>query len=225
MNIEGSTIKFLKDLEKNNNREWFTVHKDQYEAALENVKKFKDAVVKGVGKKDMIEDGRVFRIYRDVRFSKDKAPYKNNFGIHFTRSGRERRGGYYLHIEPGKSFVGGGFWAPEPADLKRIRDEFAFDDKPIRKITSNKTFVKYFGTLNGEELKTAPSGYERDHPAIDLIRKKQYIIGRNFKDKEVLDKSFLKEVILTFEAMRPFFDYMSEVLSTNLNGEAISNRQ
>ena len=219
MQIESSTLKFLKELQKNNNREWFLAHKVQYEAALENLKLFKDAVVRALNKKDVIEDGRVFRIYRDVRFSKDKLPYKNNLGIHFTRAGKERRGGYYLHIEPGGSFAGGGFWSPEPQDLKRIRDEFAFDDKPIRKIISNKTFVKYFGTLDGEELKTAPSGYERDHPAIDLIRKKQYIVGRNFTDKEVTDKNFLKEVTLTFEAMRPFFDHMSEILSTDLNGQ------
>jgi uncharacterized protein (TIGR02453 family) len=219
--IETGTLRFLKDLEKHNNREWFLSHKAEYDAALANVNQFKEAVVQQLNKKDVIEDGRVFRIYRDVRFSKDKAPYKNNFGIHFTRAGKERRGGYYLHIQPGGSFAGGGFWSPEPQDLKRIRDEFAFDDKPIRKILANKTFTKYFGTLNGDELKTAPSGYDRDHPAIDLIRKKQFIIGRNFKDKEVSDPLFLKEVILSFEAMRPFFDYMSEVLSTDLNGQMI----
>ncbi|HUR32078.1 MAG TPA: DUF2461 domain-containing protein [Saprospiraceae bacterium] len=221
MRIESATLRFLKELEKHNNREWFTAHKDQYDAALANVNQFRDAVVQQLSKKDAIEDGRVFRIYRDVRFSKDKAPYKNNFGIHFTRSGKERRGGYYLHLQPGETFAGGGFWAPEPHDLKRIRDEIEFDDKPIRKIVSNKTFVKYFGTLNGDELKTAPSGYDRDHPAIDLLRKKQFIIGRKFKDKEVNDPLFLKEVILSFEAMRPFFDYMSEVLSTDVNGQII----
>ena len=225
MNIEPGTIRFLKDLEKHNNREWFTGHKDQYDAALANVNQFRDAVLQQLNKTDVIEDGRVFRIYRDVRFSKDKAPYKNNFGIHFTRAGKERRGGYYLHIQPGESFAGGGFWSPEPQDLKRIRDEFAFDDKPIRKLIANKTFTKYFGTLNGDELKTAPSGYDRDHPAIDLIRKKQYIIGRKFNNKEVIDPLFLKEVILSFQAMRPFFDYMSEVLSTNLNGEKISSKK
>lgn len=222
MGVESATVKFLKDLSKNNNRDWFQAHKAQYEAALENIRQIKDDVVKSLGKKDMIEDGRVFRIYRDVRFSKDKAPYKNNFGIHFTRSGKERRGGYYLQIEPGNSFAGGGFWAPEPVDLKRIRDEFAYDDKIIRKIISNKTFIKYFGILQGEELKTAPSGYGRDHPAIDLIRKKQYIISRQFSDKEVIDKNFIKEVTLSFEAMRPFFDYMSEVLQTDMNGELLN---
>jgi len=221
MIIESTTVKFLKDLDKNNNREWFLAHKVQYEAALDNIKQFKDHVVKGLNKKDVIEDARVFRIYRDVRFSKDKAPYKNNFGIHFTRATTARRGGYYLHIEPGKAFAGGGFWAPEPADLKRMRDEFGHDDKTIRKITSQKNFINYFGTLQGEELKTAPSGYERDHPAIDLIRKKQFIVGRNFTDKEVVDKNFLKEVTLTFAAMRPFFDYMSEVLTTDGNGRQI----
>jgi len=219
MGVEASTLKFLKDLDKNNNREWFLAHKEQYEQSLANLKEFKEEVHRTINKKDLLEDSRLFRIYRDVRFSKDKAPYKNNFGIHFTRATTTRRGGYYLHIEPGKSFAGGGFWAPEPQDLKRLRDEFAFDDKPVRKITSQKNFVRYFGSLNGEELKTAPSGYARDHPAIDLIRKKQFIIARNFKDKEVLDNKFLKEVTLTFEAMRPFFDYMSEILTTDVNGQ------
>lgn len=221
MGVQSTTVTFLKDLSKNNNREWFQSHKPQYETALENIKQVKDEVVNALSKKDIIEDGRVFRIYRDVRFSKDKAPYKNNFGIHFTRAGKERRGGYYLQIEPGNSFAGGGFWAPEPGDLKRIRDEFAYDDKTIRKILSNNRFTKYFGTLQGDELKTSPSGYDRDHPAIDLIRKKQFIISRNFSDTEVIDKSFVKEVTLSFEAMRPFFDYISDVLQTDLNGELL----
>jgi uncharacterized protein (TIGR02453 family) len=223
MNIELSTMRFLKNLEKNNHREWFLANKDVYEASLQNLKEFKDAVVKGLNKKDLIEDARVFRIYRDVRFSKDKSPYKNNFGIHFTRATASRRGGYYLQIEPGNSFAGGGFWAPEPKDLKRIRDEFAHDDKPIRKITSQKKFVQYFGALEGDELLTAPSGYDRNHPAIDLIRKKQFVIGRKFSDKEVTSDTFLKEVVLTFEAMRPFFDYMTEVLTTDANGEVVGS--
>ncbi|MDQ3017139.1 MAG: DUF2461 domain-containing protein [Bacteroidota bacterium] len=219
--IASSTLKFLKELDKNNNREWFLAHKDQYENTLANVKEFKDAVVKGLKKKDEIEEGKVFRIYRDVRFSKDKVPYKNNLGVHFKRMGKERRGSYYLHLEPGKSFAGGGFWEPEPADLKRIRDEIAFDDKPLRKIINSKSFIKNFGTLNGDELKTAPSGYDKEHPAIDLIRKKQYLLGRNFTDQEVNSPDFLKEVVGSFEAMRPFFDYMSEVLSTDVNGQMI----
>ena len=221
MGIETTTLKFLKALDKNNNREWFLSHKEEYELALNDMKSIAGEVEKALNKKDVIESARVFRIYRDVRFSKDKAPYKNNFGIHFTRATPQRRGGYYLHLEPGKSFAGGGFWAPSPEDLKRMRDEFAFDDAPIRKIITSKTFVKYFVTLHGDELKTAPSGYDRNHPAIDLIRKKQFIISRPFTDKEVVDPTFIKEVTLTFEAMRPYFDYMSDVLSTDINGQVL----
>ena len=222
MGITPATLRFLKDLEKNNKREWFLSKKDLYEKATANMKEVLDEIVKELNKKDVIEDARLFRIYRDVRFSKDKSPYKNNFGIHITRAGKTRRGGYYFHIQPGgESYVGGGFWSPNPEDLKRIRDEFAFDDKPIRKILANKTFQKYFGQLNGDELKTAPSGYDRNSPAIDLIRKKQFIVGREFSDKEVLAPGFIKEAVKTFEAMRPFFDYMSEVLTTNMDGEQL----
>jgi uncharacterized protein (TIGR02453 family) len=224
MGIEASTLKFLKELGNNNNREWFQSHKGQYEQTLQNIKTSAEEVKQLLSKKDLIEEAKVFRIYRDVRFAKDKAPYKTNMGVHFTRATQQRRGGYYLHIEPGNSFAGGGFWAPSPEDLKRIRDEFAFDDKPIRKITAAKAFVKYFGSLQGEELKTAPSGYDKNHPAIDLIRKKQYVVMRKFTDKEVADKNFIKEVVLTFEAMRPYFDYMSEVLTTDLNGQFISEK-
>ncbi len=221
MPVAPSTIKFLKDLHQHNDRDWFQAHKSAYEAAHENVKRFVDEIVAGLNKKDVIESGRVFRIYRDVRFSKDKSPYKTNFGMHFVRATPARRGGYYFHLEPGGSFAGGGFWAPEPKDLKRIRDEFARDDKTIRKIIKAKAFQQYFGGLGGDELKTAPSGYERDHPAIDLIRKKQYVVMRPFKDKEVLDPGFSKELLRTFEAMRPFFDYMSEVLTTDLDGQSL----
>lgn len=219
MSVQTSTIKFLKDLERNNNREWFQAHKDQYEVTLQNVRDLADAVKQGLSKKDVIEEAKVFRIYRDVRFSKDKSPYKNNLGVHFTRASRERRGGYYLHLEPGKSFAGGGFWAPNPEDLKRIRDEIAYDGKPLRKIINGKNFVKYFGTLGGDELKSAPSGYDRDHPDIDLIRKKQFVVMHPFTDQEVLDPGFAKEVVKVYEAMRPFFDYMSEVLTTDMNGQ------
>jgi len=219
MALLPATLKFLKDLEKNNNRDWFQSHKVQYENALENAKAVLDDVVKGLNKKDVIEEGKMFRIYRDIRFSKDKTPYKDHFGIHFVRAGKERRGGYYLHIQPGGTFVGGGFWEPNPPDLKRIRKEIAYDDKPLRKIIASKAFVSTFGKLEGDELKTAPPGYDRNSPAIDLIRKKQFLVSKKFTDKQVADPGFVKEVVKTFEAMRPFFDYMSEVLTTNADGE------
>lgn len=218
MKIQSSTLQFLKDLSNNNNREWFQSNKDRYEAAHENMKQFVAAVEKALGETDHLEGSKLFRIYKDVRFSKDKSPYKNNFGTGFSRATNRLRGGYYLHIEPGASFVGGGFWQPNPQDLKRIRDEFAMDDRPIRRIMADPIFKKYFDTLHGEEVKTAPKGYDKVHPALDLIRKKSFTVHRNFTDKEVTSDNFLQEVKLTFEAMRPYFDYMSEVLTTDLNG-------
>jgi uncharacterized protein (TIGR02453 family) len=130
------------------------------------------------------------------------------------------RGGYYFHISPGgESFVGGGFWGPDKDDLKRIRDEFAVDAEPMREIIASDSFQQYFGELKGDKLKTAPKGYPKDHPNIDLIRHKAYIVSRKFTDKDMLSPDFLEEVALTFEAMRPFFDYMSDVLTTNADGE------
>lgn len=221
MKIKSETLQFLRDIAANNDRDWFQENKSAYEAAHDNMKQFVKAVEHELGKTDQLEGSKLFRIYRDVRFSKDKSPYKNNFGASFKRATSLRRGGYYLHIEPGQSFAGGGFWGPNSQDLKRIRDEFAADDKPVRALVADPVFVKYFGALRGEELKTAPAGFDRDHPAIDLIRKKQFLTMREFSDAEVTGENFLREVRLTFEAMRPFFDYMSEVLTTNLDGERL----
>lgn len=221
MKIQNATLQFLRDLSENNNRPWFQANKARYEAALENMKSFTHALEQALGETDRLDETTLFRIYRDVRFSADKSPYKNHFGIHFSRATKKLRGGYYLHIEPGATFAGGGFWQPNPQDLKRIRDEFATDDQPVRQIISDATFQQYFGTIQGEELKTAPKGYDKDHPAIDLIRKKSFTVHRNFTDAGVLSDSFLREVKLTFEAMRPFFDYMSVVLTTDLNGVSL----
>jgi uncharacterized protein (TIGR02453 family) len=128
-----------------------------------------------------------------------------------------------LQIEPGGSFVGGGFWEPNAEDLNRIRKEFEMDDEEIRTILADDTFKKFFDELKGEELKTAPKGFDKAHPAIDLIRKKQFLLTRSFSDKEVMAPNFEENVLITFKAMRPFFDYMSDVLSTDLNGESLYN--
>ncbi|NUO00731.1 MAG: DUF2461 domain-containing protein [Saprospiraceae bacterium] len=221
MKIQPASLQFLRDLAGNNTREWFQANKDRYEAALDNLKQFTKAVEAALEETDHIEGAHLFRIYRDVRFSKDKTPYKNNFGMGFTRATNRLRGGYYLQIEPGGSFAGGGFWQPNAPDLKRIRDEFAVDDQPIRQIMADPVFQKYFGTIQGEALKSAPRGYDKNSPALDLIRKKNFIVHRSFTDAEVTSDNFLLEVKLTFEAMRPYFDYMSLVLTTDLNGESI----
>ena len=219
--IQKSTLAFLTKLKENNDREWFASNKKDFENEQKLIKLFFTAVGEQLGKIDSIERMQIFRIYRDVRFSKNKAPYKNNFSVGFTRTKPNLRGGYYLQIEPGNSFVGGGFWEPEAADLNRIRKEFEMDDEEIRTILANATFKIFFGELKGEELKTAPKGFDKAHPAIDLIRKKQYLLTRNFSDQAVLGPNFQQEVLDTFMAMRPFFDYMSDVLSTDLNGEPL----
>jgi len=220
--IETSTLKFLKDIKKNNDREWFAKNKPRYQEELAKFKSFAHTFLDEMNKTDEIEDVKVYRIYRDARFSKDKTPYKTHFAGGFKRATARRRGGYFFHFQPGdNSFLAGGFWAPNPPDLKRIRQEIEMDDKPLRKILKSATFKKTFGELTGKKVATAPRGFAKDHPAIDLLRYKQFIVYRHFTDKEIKDPKFLKEAVKTFKAIRPFFDYMSEVLTTDLNGVSV----
>ncbi|MBX2871886.1 MAG: DUF2461 domain-containing protein [Saprospiraceae bacterium] len=220
--IPASVFAFIKDLRANNNRPWFNDNKSKYQEEHQHVIAFADALIEEMNKHDNIEtpSGKksLFRIYRDTRFSKNKTPYKGHFSGQMKRATKLLRGGYYFHIEPGGSFVAGGFWAPNSPDLKRMREDIAFDDKPLRQITSDPVFVETFGELKGDTVKTAPKGFSREHPAIDLLRHKQFIVTRNFTDKEVKATNFLEEVVTTFCRMRPFFDYMSEVLTTDANG-------
>lgn len=219
--ISKTELDFLTELAQNNNRDWFNEQKKRFEKHQNVIKSFFQEVNNELSVKDNLEKMQIHRIYRDIRFSKDKTPYKNNFSVSYDRTKPYLRGGYYLHIQPGGSFIGGGFWEPNAEDLKRIRKEFELDDTEIRAIIAEENFAKYFGTLQGAELKTAPKDFDKEHPAIDLIRKKQYLVYRRFTDKEVTDAHFKNEVLNTFTAMRPFFDYMSDVLGTNLNGEPI----
>ena len=220
--IPKSSMDFLNQIKKNNNRDWFNEHKEQFITEQLHIEKFADELLLLLNTHDVIETptGKksLHRIYRDIRFSKEKTPYKYNWSGSFKRAGKQRRGGCYFHLETGNSFVAGGFWSPNPEDLKRIRDDIAFDAKPLRKILKNKHFIQSFETLKGEQLKTAPKGFESDNEGIDLLRYKQFLLIRKFSDKQVLDPSFLKEVNQTFKNMRPFFDYMSEILSTDING-------
>lgn len=225
--ITKSNLEFLQTLKQNNNRDWFTNNKDVYEKHHIETINFADAVLNEMRKHDNIEtiSGKksLMRIYRDVRFSKDKSPYKTNWGIGFSRATKLLRGGYYVHISPGESFVGGGFWNPEPADLQRMRKEISLSPKEFRAILNDKTFKNTFGELQGEKLKTVPKGFEKDDEAIDLLRFKQFLISKKFSDKEVLEPGFYKKVNETFKAMRPFFDFMSTALTTNENGELLKN--
>jgi uncharacterized protein (TIGR02453 family) len=222
--VHKTGFDFLLALKKNNHRDWFNAHKARYQQELEQVELFAEALLRELNKHDEIEtpSGKksLHRIYRDTRFSSDKTPYKTNWSGNFKRATKVRRGGYYFHLEPGNTFIAGGFWAPNPQDLKRVRDEIAFDAAPLRKILKSKSFTTTFGGLKGEQVKTAPKGFEAGHEAIDLLRYKQFLLIRKFSDKEVLNDGFLKEASQTFKNMRPFFDYMSEVLTTDTNGLA-----
>lgn len=219
MKVDKDVFIFLNKLKKNNNRDWFKSHKPEFDAIKLEVEKFYSTIKEGLSEKDEIEKMKVFRIYRDVRFSKDKTPYKTHFAGSFSRSSKRLRGGYYLRIKPGETFLAGGFWAPNKEDLFRIRKEFEISDQEIREILKAADFKKVFrGVLEGDELKTAPKGFQKDDPAIDLIRKKGFIATRYFSDQEVLSPDFINEVLFSFETLRPFFDYMSEVLTTDLNG-------
>lgn len=223
--LSKEVFDFLKKLKKNNDRDWFNAHKKEYQSVHENVITLADCVLAGMNKIDNIETptGKksLYRIYRDTRFSKDKTPYKTHFGAVLKRATAQLRGGYYMHIEAGASFVGGGFWEPNSDDIKRIRKAIAADPDELRKIINSKAFKSTFGELQGNQVKTAPQGYKKDDPAIDLLRYKQFLISKEFTDEEVLSPDFCKQAVATFKAMRPFFDYMSYILTTDENGEPI----
>ncbi|WP_412985085.1 DUF2461 domain-containing protein [Pontimicrobium sp. IMCC45349] len=220
--VPKSALDFFKKLQKNNNREWFTEHKPEFKAIEAEVKTVYNELYNRLNAHDEVDKLKIFRIYRDVRFSKDKTPFKTHYGGSFHRKKPELRGGYYLHIQPNnESFIATGFWQPNKDDLFRIRKEFEMDASEMRDIMSDANFKATWGALEGEEVKTAPKGFSKEHENIDLIKKKMYIFTRKFSDKEVLAPDFVDTVEESFKAIRPFFDYMSDVLTTNLNGESM----
>lgn len=225
MIIEKSTFDFLKALARNNDREWFQRNKNRYTAALNNVTQWVDALIIEMNKHDDIQtkNGKesLYRIYNDVRFSADKTPYNPRFAGTLKRMKPHLRGGYYYWIKPGASRVGCGFTYPNPQDLLRIRQDIDVNYKAWRPMLASRKIQSTFGTIQGDQVKTSPKGFSKDHPAIDLLRHKQFWFERQFTDAEVLAKDFDKKVNDTFKTIRPFFDYMSEVLTTDLNGESL----
>lgn len=223
--IQKSTLSFLQKLSTNNNRDWFNSHKEQYEQAKENAEQFVDALISNMNKHDQIEtpSGKksLYRIYNDVRFAKDKSPYNPRFAGYLKRNKPLLRGGYYFWIRPGGSRVGCGFSYPNADDLKRIRLDIELNYGDWNKILKSKAIQSNFGKMTGEQVKTAPRGFSGNHPAIDLLRYKQYWFEHSYSDKEVTSDEFLPSVNKTFKSIRPFFDYVSEVLITDLNGEVI----
>ncbi|OJU77901.1 MAG: hypothetical protein BGO09_01535 [Bacteroidetes bacterium 47-18] len=211
---------FLSQLRDNNNREWFHRHKDAYETAKARAEQlFRDVYTK-IAEQDDVLPPKMFRIYRDVRFSKNKEPYKTCLSAAFMRRQPYNRGSFYIHIEPGASFIGAGFWGPVPADVQRIRQALVYEDT-LPGILAHKDIVKHFGALQGEELKTAPKGFDKTHPRIGLIRKKQFYLTHPYTDQEVLSAGFSKDVAGKYKMLLPFFHYMTDVLITDGNGEYI----
>ena len=216
------SLYYLTKLEKNNNRDWFQANKEEYTESHEEVVAFAEKLMDEMSSHDNIElvSGKksIFRIYRDVRFSKDKTPYKSHWAGFVKRASAQLRGGYYYHINPKGSYVMGGFFGPNAQDLLHIRKQLSQDGDLLREVIESKNFKDFFGELLGDQLKTCPKGFENDDPNIDLLRYKQFMVRHDFSDKQVLDPNFHKIVSDSFKEMRPFFDVMSELLTTDLNG-------
>lgn len=213
-------LKFLKDIAKNNNREWFEKNKPKYLVAKEKFEDFLEAFHKEVLKFDeslaSLNPRKMgFRIYRDVRFSKDKRPYKVNMGAGFSEHGKmEQEPGYYVHLEPGKSFVAGGFYMPDKDKLAKIRQEIDYNGKAFLKILNARNFKKLFPSLDDfDKLKTMPRGYAVDHPHIDLLKNKSFVVSHPYTDKEVLDKNFVKKVAAAAKEIKTMNDFLKQAVA------------
>ncbi len=210
---------FLKNVAKNNNREWFAENKQQYLVAKNA---FETIVQKFLHEMEAIEPGLmdmqakdcIYRIFRDIRFSKDKIPYKTNFGAVLGEGGRKtEKAFYYLQIEPGgKSFVAGGLWMPDADKLKKIRQEIDYNADKFRKVLNKPSFKQLFPTLEGHPLKRAPKGYAPDDPNIDLLKNKSFVVFYNVSDKKVNDPNFLKECMKAFKEIKPFNEFLNTAI-------------
>ena len=219
--VLSSSVSFFKKLKKNNNRDWFAENKPKFKELQLEIKTFGEELKDRLNEFDNVDRFKLFRIYRDIRFSKDKTPFKTHFGLTWHRTKPLYRGGYYLHISPGKNFLACGFWDPNTNDLKRIRKELEYDAKEFRDIIASKEFFSVWGKLEGSELKTAPRNFDKNHPDIDLIRKKQFIFSISYSDEEVCEPQFINKLENALKMVRPFTDYMSDVLTSDENGEPL----
>jgi len=216
--ISKSTLTYLANLKKNNDREWFNKNRKDYESARYEFERFVQAVIDQIAVFEPIMKGLeasscIFRINRDVRFSNDKSPYKAHFGAFIVRGGRkngDKFGGYYIHIEPGNNFLAGGAHMPPSPWLTALRVKIDEDPKRLLKIINDKEFVNHFGKLEGEKLKSAPRGYPADHPYLDLLKFKSYFVMTNVADKDVVSPNYLNYVIKVSKAMKPLNDFVSE---------------
>jgi len=221
--LQPQTLKFLSQLKKNNSKTWFDSHRMQYEAGRIDFSNFIQLVIDALQKTDTTITGLTakdcqFRINRDIRFSKDKRPYKENFGAFICRGGKKSMyAGYYFHLAPGNSFMGGGLWHPEPANLKKVRQEIDYNWPEFQSILKNKNFKKVFGDLyKGEDvsLKRMPKGYEEDNPAIDYLKLQSLIAEAKIADEDLTKSSLHKKTIAAFEALQPLLKFINRSLDS-----------
>jgi len=211
-------IRFLSQLKENNNREWFNENKAVYEEAKGITESFVNALIAGISQFDKSIIGleakkAMFRIYRDIRFSKNKTPYKTFFGSYIAPNGRKSiSAGYYLHIEPGASFLAGGMHSPQSEHLKKVRQEIFYNIEEFKNILNQKEFKKNFETLGGEKLKRPPNGFPADFEDIELLKHKEFIVIQNLTDKDILSDNFFDYAIAVFKTMKPLNDFLNKAL-------------
>ncbi|MEJ0104796.1 MAG: DUF2461 domain-containing protein [Bacteroidota bacterium] len=219
--ILPSTLKFLKDLKKNNNKPWFEAHRKEYEAAKKDFEQLIQSVIDKLGKKDktishLKAKDCMFRINRDVRFSKDKSPYKSNMGAYINRGGKKSLyGGYYFHCEPGHAFVGGGIWMPMPPELSKVRQEIDYNFTELKKIISSKKFKAVYNDLSRDPeyvLSRVPKGYEADNPAAEYLKLKSVVATAKVSDAELNSKDLVKTITTAFEALQPLLEFVNHSL-------------
>ena len=220
MIINQSTFQFLKDLKDNNNRDWFNENKSRYIVAKENVEAWLVELIQKFSARDKEIAGieakkSIMRIYRDVRFSKNKDPYKNNFGIWVSKDGRNGNyPGYYLHLAPGNCFVAGGYWMPIPEHLKMIRQEIDYAQKEFLSTFNNKKTKAYFdGIDENDKLILAPKGFPKDHPAIEYLKLKSFTLTHKFKDSELLAKDSVMNVLEAWDALTPLNRFLQGAIA------------
>ena len=214
--LSNETLKFLKELKKNNNKPWFEANRKRYENAQTEIKSFVETWIKSYGKKDesiahLDPKKCIFRINRDVRFSADKSPYKNNLGAYLTKGGKNTNlAGFYLHIEPGGCFFGAGNYMPMPDQLAKIRQEIDYNFGDFKKMVSSKKFKDSFGDLTTEnKLKRAPKGYEEDNAAIEYLKLKGFTVFKKLKDEELTSKDLVKTITELSVTVKPFIDFLN----------------
>lgn len=221
MNLKN-VYDFIETIDKNNNREWFAENKDFFLEAKNDFEVFLDIIGKQLEVIDA--DFRytkaknyTFRIYRDVRFSKNKAPYKNHFGAFLCNGGRKSpKAGYYLHIEPNASFIGGGIYRPEKSYLKAIRQEMYYSYKDYEKIVLNASFKEYFPTLMPDKLKTGPRDFPKDCDAIEWLKYKSFAVGHSISKQKIISDNFAKDVIDGFEILKPMNNFLNNAIIDNI---------